>query len=568
MNNENKFIMQLKTSITAVKSRSFDDKTQFYLTMLGVYAKIRMDGIKSFEKMLSKYTHLANRYPEVKREIMDSIQRTGDLNFDLLITTKKNEIDLIDDFTKNLDALDQDILNHVLTKKYISEVNKSLNLTNLNIWKKELPSVLRDVREDIAYQTSKLKFEVMLSKYIHLANRYPALKQEMRAVGLSQTKLDYDQLTIQKDQELLEVDTFTSSVDKLESQLLSHKLTQQYMLLLNQNLTIANLKIWQSKLNDVLRDVREDIAYQASKLKFEVMLSKYIHLANRYPALKQEMRAIGLSQTKLDYDQLTTQKDQELLRVDIFTREVDGLDSKIKTHSIMKKYISDMSVALTIANIGVWEKEFTQAKNEIKLLTGWMVDHYRVFGNNTVIDSNTHLMWYVTSVNLQSLNDANDYIAKLNQTKYSGYDNWRLPYAAEILELVNTTVGDIENISAPDSNGIFKNGSVKKQGSNLNKSANFMSGQFWTKNESNWWSTYKSRFSDCFQFSGDPDGVISLIFVLLYLVCCFVFAITIVPFYSLFTNRVWSAKIGDVKDDFVVVSKGKAQCSVMAVREV
>lgn len=458
MNNENKFIMQLKTSITAVKSRSFDDKTQFYLTMLGVYAKIRMDGIKSFEKMLSKYTHLANRYPEVKREIMDSIQRTGDLNFDLLITTKKNEIDLIDDFTKNLDALDQDILNHVLTKKYISEVNKSLNLTNLNIWKKELPSVLRDVREDIAYQTSKLKFEVMLSKYIHLANRYPALKQEMRA--------------------------------------------------------------------------------------------------------------IGLSQTKLDYDQLTTQKDQELLRVDIFTREVDGLDSKIKTHSIMKKYISDMSVALTIANIGVWEKEFTQAKNEIKLLTGWMVDHYRVFGNNTVIDSNTHLMWYVTSVNLQSLNDANDYIAKLNQTKYSGYDNWRLPYAAEILELVNTTVGDIENISAPDSNGIFKNGSVKKQGSNLNKSANFMSGQFWTKNESNWWSTYKSRFSDCFQFSGDPDGVISLIFVLLYLVCCFVFAITIVPFYSLFTNRVWSAKIGDVKDDFVVVSKGKAQCSVMAVREV
>lgn len=172
----------------------------------------------------------------------------------------------------------------------------------------------------------------------------------------------------------------------------------------------------------------------------------------------------------------------------------------------------------------------------------------------------------------KSLNDANDYIAKLNQTKYSGYDNWRLPYAAEILELVNTTVGDVENISAPDSNGIFKNGSIKKRGSNLNKSANFMSGQFWTKNESNWWNTYKSRFSDSFPvFEPDGDGVvivIGLILLLLWLLCCFSFAVTVVPFYSLFSNRVWSAKIGDVKDDFVVVSKGKALCSVMAVREV
>jgi len=61
-------------------------------------------------------------------------------------------------------------------------------------------------------------------------------------------------------------------------------------------------------------------------------------------------------------------------------------------------------------------------------------------GDGTVSDRNTGLMWQKSgSNNYMSFKDAKDYIKSLNQEKFAGYNDWRLPTIEELASLLESS---------------------------------------------------------------------------------------------------------------------------------
>ena len=67
------------------------------------------------------------------------------------------------------------------------------------------------------------------------------------------------------------------------------------------------------------------------------------------------------------------------------------------------------------------------------------------FSDSTVLDKQTKLMWTKTgniAGSTMSLNDVHQVVQQLNEQKYAGYSNWRLPSKEELETLVNYAKGE------------------------------------------------------------------------------------------------------------------------------
>ena len=59
--------------------------------------------------------------------------------------------------------------------------------------------------------------------------------------------------------------------------------------------------------------------------------------------------------------------------------------------------------------------------------------------NGTVMDLKTGLMWHISYEMADSIVKAGDYVNRLNQSRFGGYADWRLPTLPELSSLVETT---------------------------------------------------------------------------------------------------------------------------------
>jgi hypothetical protein len=70
---------------------------------------------------------------------------------------------------------------------------------------------------------------------------------------------------------------------------------------------------------------------------------------------------------------------------------------------------------------------------------GSVLNQYATNDKGIILDRKTGLMWHYSYEMADSIGKAAEYVKRLNQTRFGGFDDWRLPTLPEISSLVETT---------------------------------------------------------------------------------------------------------------------------------
>ena len=138
---------------------------------------------------------------------------------------------------------------------------------------------------------------------------------------------------------------------------------------------------------------------------------------------------LKLHAEKAEHDSLAAEKSE-------LENETAKRDTTIQGLNQIKKKLVFAMIALVIG-FGIFEGYASWAKNQKMEDTSIKMGSWVKYTNGTALDTRTNLMWMTRDFRIierrqpQSWEEVNAWVEKMNEEKYGGYHDWRLPTIEE-----------------------------------------------------------------------------------------------------------------------------------------
>lgn len=145
--------------------------------------------------------------------------------------------------------------------------------------------------------------------------------------------------------------------------------------------------------------------------------------------IEENERILELKAQKVEHAKLNSEKTEHESKTAQLGRTIEGLNQ------IKKKLVYYM-IALVIA-FGMFEGYSSWARNQVIEDTSIKMGNWIKYVNGTTLDTRTDLMWMTRDFRMlerrqpKSWEEANAWVEKINEEKYGGYSDWRLPSIEE-----------------------------------------------------------------------------------------------------------------------------------------
>ena len=145
--------------------------------------------------------------------------------------------------------------------------------------------------------------------------------------------------------------------------------------------------------------------------------------------IEENDRILQLQAEKAEHDKLTSEKTE-------LQNETEQLDTTIQGLQQIKKQLVYAMIALVMA-FGMFEGYKSWAKNQKMEETSIQLGSWVKYTDGTVKDTRTNLMWMARDFRIikrrqpTGWDEANVWVEKINEEKYAGYNDWRLPTIEE-----------------------------------------------------------------------------------------------------------------------------------------
>ena len=151
--------------------------------------------------------------------------------------------------------------------------------------------------------------------------------------------------------------------------------------------------------------------------------------------IAENERILKLNAQKIEHDKLSSEKTE-------FENETAQLDTTIEGLKAVKKKLIFAMIAMIIG-FGGFEGYSSWAKNQKIEDTSIKLGSWIKYTNGTTKDTRTNLMWMTRDFRIlekrqpNTWEEANVWVEKINEEKYAGYSDWRLPTIEEFEAIYN-----------------------------------------------------------------------------------------------------------------------------------
>ncbi len=151
--------------------------------------------------------------------------------------------------------------------------------------------------------------------------------------------------------------------------------------------------------------------------------------------IEENARILQLKAEKIEHEKLATEKTEH-------ENETAKLDTTIEGLKQVKKKMVFAMIALVIL-FGMFEGYSSWAKHQKIEDTSVKMGNWVKYTNDTTLDTRTNLMWMTRDfrvIEMRQPNDwdeANAWVEKINEEKFAGYQDWRLPTIEEYEAIYN-----------------------------------------------------------------------------------------------------------------------------------
>ncbi len=145
--------------------------------------------------------------------------------------------------------------------------------------------------------------------------------------------------------------------------------------------------------------------------------------------IEENERLLELGARKAEHEKLSAEKSE-------LENETAHLDSTIEGLKKVKKTLVFALIAMVMV-FGIFEGYTSWAKNQKKQETSIKMGDWIKFVDGTAKDTRTNLMWMARDFRILEKRqpigweEANVWVEKINEEKYGGYSDWRLPTIKE-----------------------------------------------------------------------------------------------------------------------------------------
>jgi FixJ family two-component response regulator len=151
--------------------------------------------------------------------------------------------------------------------------------------------------------------------------------------------------------------------------------------------------------------------------------------------IEENERILGLHARNEEHEKLATEKTEHENQTVIRDTTIEGLKQ------VKKKMVLAM-IALVMA-FGMFEGYSSWAKNQVIEDTSIKLGSWVKYTNGTSMDTRTNLMWMTRDFRIIEMRqpkdweEANAWVEKINDEKYAGFTDWRLPTIEEFEAIYN-----------------------------------------------------------------------------------------------------------------------------------
>ena len=146
--------------------------------------------------------------------------------------------------------------------------------------------------------------------------------------------------------------------------------------------------------------------------------------------IAENEKTLQLKAEKVEHEKISTEKT-------VLESETAQLDTAIEGLKQIKKKLVFAIITLVVV-FGIFEGYTSWAKNQVKEETSIKLGKWIKYTDGTVKDTRTNLVWMARDFRIlerrqpTGWDEANVWVEKINEEKYAGYSDWRLPTVEEL----------------------------------------------------------------------------------------------------------------------------------------